>query len=68
MLLILFAFSSNSLALELQANVIYGYDLNANSLVVEEIGVRYQKYAYDGDVTTGTAITNTCKSYTNLRT
>jgi hypothetical protein len=49
MLLILFAFSSNSLALELQANVIYSYDLNANSLVVEETDVRYQKYAYDGD-------------------
>lgn len=46
-LLTLFAFSSSSSGVEVRFNGIYGYDLNANSLVAEKTDVLYEKYTYD---------------------
>ena len=46
-LLALFTFSGSSSGVEARFDAIYGYDLNANSLAVEQIGVGQEKYAYD---------------------
>jgi hypothetical protein len=45
-ILVLAIFSSSVFAIELQVHGAYGYDLNANSLIVEQADVRYEKYVY----------------------
>jgi len=46
-LLALFTFSGSSFGVEVRFDAIYGYDLNANSLAVEQNGVGQERYAYD---------------------